>query len=57
MFRIETNLYDLQNDKLAWTGITETTLSSGSAPESEIKPFIELLAYNMEKTKVLPKKK
>ena len=57
VFRIETNLYDLQNDKLAWTGITETTLSSGSAPESEIKPFIELLAYNMEKTKVLPKKK
>jgi len=57
VFRIETNLYDLQNDKLVWSGLTESTLSSGSAPESEIKPFIDLLVYNMEKSKILPKKK
>lgn len=57
VYRIETNMYDLQNDKLAWSGLTETTLSSGSAPETEIKPFIDLIAYNMEKTKVLPKAK
>ena len=57
VFRIETNLYDLQNDKLVWSGLTESTLSSGSAPETEIKPFIDLLVYNMEKSKVLPKSK
>jgi hypothetical protein len=57
VFRIETNLYDVQNDKLMWSGLTETTLSSGSAPDTEIKPFIDLIAYNMEKKKVLPKQK
>ena len=57
VFRIETNLYDLQNDKLVWSGLTESTLSSGSAPETEIKPFIDLIVYNMEKSKILPKKK
>jgi len=57
VFRIETNLYDLQSDKLAWSGLTETTLSSGSAPENEIKPFIDLIVYDMEKHKVLPKQK
>ena len=57
VFRIETNFYDLQNDKLVWSGLTESTLSSGSAPETEIKPFIDLLVYDMEKHKLLPKKK
>jgi hypothetical protein len=57
VFRIETNLYDVQNDKLLWSGLTETTLSSGSAPESEVKPFIDLITYNMEQKKVLPKAK
>jgi hypothetical protein len=57
VFRIETNLYDVQNDKLVWSGLTETTLSSGSAPDTEVKPFIDLIAYNMEKKKVLPKQK
>ena len=57
VFRIETNVYDLQNDKLVWSGLTETTLSSGSAPDSEVKPFIDLIAYNMEKHKILPKAK
>src|SRR5262245_41946843 len=57
VYRIETNLYDVQNDKLVWSGLTETTLSSGSAPDSEVKPFIDLIAYNMEKSKILPKAK
>ena len=57
VFRIETNLYDVQNDKLVWSGLTETTLSSGSAPETEVKPFIDLITYNMEQKKVLPKAK
>ena len=56
VFQIETNLYDLQNDKLTWSGLTETTLSSGSAPETEVRPFIDLLVYEMEKHKVLPKR-
>ena len=57
VYRLETNLYDVQNDKLAWSGLTSSTLSSGSAPESEIQPFIATLAADMEKHKVLPKKK
>jgi len=57
VFRIETNLYDLTGDKLAWSGLTETTLTSGEAPESEIAPFIQMLTYEMERKKVLPKKK
>jgi len=56
VYRIETNLYDVNNDKLVWSGLTETTLSSGSAPESEIKPFIAAITYDMESKKVLPKK-
>jgi hypothetical protein len=57
VFRIETNVYDLQAGKLMWSGLTETTLSSDSAPETEIKPFIALIVADMEKHKVLPKKK
>jgi hypothetical protein len=57
VFRIETNVYDLQNSKLMWSGLTETTLSSDQAPETEIKPFIALIVADMEKHKVLPKKK
>jgi hypothetical protein len=57
VFRIETNFYDLQTDKLAWSGLTESTLTSSEAPESEIKPFIDLLVYDMEKHKILPKQK
>ena len=57
VYRIESNLYDVANDKLAWSGLTETTLSSGDAPESEILPFISAIVYDMEKKKVLPGKK
>src|SRR5262245_19768032 len=56
IFRLETNLYDLANDKLVWSGLTETTLYSGDAPEAEIHPLITALVYDMEKKKVLPKK-
>jgi len=54
VYRIETNLYDAQGDKLIWSGLTETTLISGDAPDSEIAPMIAALSYDMEKHKVLP---
>ena len=54
VYRIETNLYDFANDKLAWSGLTETTISSGDAPANEVKPLIATLVYDMEKHKVLP---
>lgn len=57
VYRLETNLYDLQNDKLAWSGLTESTVMQGDAPESEIRPMIAALTYSMEEKKVLPKKK
>jgi hypothetical protein len=57
VYRIESNLYDVSNDKLAWSGLTETTLSSGDAPETEIQPLMAAIAYDMEKKKVLPGKK
>lgn len=53
VYRIESNLYDVTNDKLAWSGLTETTLSSGDAPENEIHPFIEAIVYDMEKKKII----
>jgi len=56
VYKIETNLYDLQNDKLVWSGLSETTLMSGDAPENEILPLIGQLVYDMEKHKVMPKK-
>jgi hypothetical protein len=54
VYRIETNLYDVTGDKLIWSGLTETTLISGDAPDAEIAPMIATLAYDMEKHKVLP---
>ncbi len=57
VYRIETNMYDVTNDKLAWSGLTETTLSSGDAPENEIHPFIEAIVYDMEKKKIISAKK
>jgi flavin-binding protein dodecin len=56
VYRLETNLYDLQGDKLVWTGITETTLITGDPPQNEIQPLIETLSYEMEKHKVIPKR-
>jgi hypothetical protein len=54
VYRVETNLYDINGDKLIWSGLTETTLISGDAPDSEISPMIATLAYDMEKHKVIP---
>ena len=56
IYRVETNLYDVNNDKLLWSGITESTLSSGQAPTSEVQPVIRLLVNDMEKKKIIPKK-
>jgi hypothetical protein len=54
VFKIESSLYDMAGDKLLWSGLTETTLSSDTAPTSEILPFIDVLTYDMEKHKVIP---
>ena len=56
VYRIETNLYDVTSGKLAWSGITETTLMSGDSPDIEIRPQIAALLYDMEKHKVVPKR-
>jgi hypothetical protein len=56
VFRIETNLYDVEGDKLMWSGLTETTLSTDTAPETEIRPFIATLVADMEAKKVVPKR-
>jgi len=58
VFRLESNLYNLSSGKLAWSGLTETTLMSGDAPDREIQPVVDELIANMLKSKVLtPKKK
>ena len=54
VYRVETNLYDVHGDKLIWSGLTETTLMSSDAPESEIMPLIATLSTAMEHKKVLP---
>jgi hypothetical protein len=54
VYRVETNLYNVENDKLAWSGLTETTLTSGDAPESEMHPLIQTLLTSMEKHHIIP---
>ena len=54
VYRLETNLYDVNGDKLIWSGLTETTLMSGDAPDAEIAPMIAALSMDMERHKVLP---
>jgi hypothetical protein len=56
IYKIETNLYDVETDKLVWSGLTETTLSSGYAPEGEVKPLVTLLLTEMEKKQLMPPK-
>ena len=57
IYKIETNLYDVGTDKLIWSGLTETTLSSGyDTPESEIQPLVSLLIAEMEKKQIMPAK-
>lgn len=54
VYRLETNLYNVDSDKLAWSGLTETTLSSGDAPESEMYPLINTLLMSMQKHNIVP---
>jgi len=54
VYRVETNLYNMTTDKLTWSGLTESTLSSGQAPTGEITPVIAMIANDMQKKKVLP---
>jgi hypothetical protein len=54
VYRVETNLYDVNGDKLIWSGLTETTLLSSDAPDAEIAPMIATLSVSMEQKKVLP---
>jgi len=56
VYKVETNVYDVTNDKLAYSGLTETDLTSGEAPESEIKPVIGVLVLDMEKHQIFPEK-
>jgi len=55
VFRIETNVYDVKNEKLLWSGITETTVAAGESASGEIEPTIVLLVMDMEKHGILPK--
>jgi len=55
VYRLETNLYDLGNERLLWSGLTETTVMLGDSPTDQIVPVIQLLLYDMEKKGVLPK--
>jgi hypothetical protein len=57
VFRLESNLYNLSTEKLAWSGLTETTLMAGDAPDREILPVIDELIAGMSKAKVLPSSK
>jgi len=57
VFRLETNLYDVTNDKHTWSALTQTTISAGEAPETQIKPFVDTIVMDMEKHKILPRGK
>jgi hypothetical protein len=55
IYRIETNLYDVNESKLLWTGLTESTVPQGDSGQGEIQPLIYTLVADMEKKGVLPK--
>jgi hypothetical protein len=56
VYKLETNLYDVTNDKLVYSGLTETEMMAGDQPETEIKPLVSILISDMEKKKIVPKK-
>jgi hypothetical protein len=56
VYKLETNLYDVTNDKLVYSGLTETEMMAGDQPETEIKPLIGILISDMEKKGIVPKK-
>ena len=51
--RIETNLYDLQSDKLAWSGLTESFIDVGTG-QTIIEPLVSILTEDMSKKKLIP---
>jgi hypothetical protein len=55
VFRLETNLYDVKESKLLWSGLTETTVAQGESPQGEIQPVIDALLADMQKKGILPK--
>lgn len=57
VYKLETNLYDLRHEKLMWSGLTETTIIQGDAPQQEIQPVIYTVLADMEKKKALPASK
>jgi len=57
IYRLETTLYDVNAEKLLWTGLTESTLSEGDTPRDQVRPIIAALLTDMEKHRVLPRPK
>jgi len=55
--RLESHLYDLANDRLVWSGVTETVLQPGDRSDDEIRPVIDELLAGMQKSKALPSTK
>lgn len=54
IYRLETNLYDVQGEKLLWTGLTQATLSEGDTPRSKVKTVITAVMDDMARHKLLP---
>src|SRR5262245_12872267 len=52
--RLHTNLYDVQAEKLLWTGLTEATLSEGDTPRDKVKGVILAVMDDMARHKLLP---
>jgi len=50
---LETNLYDLESDKLAWTGLTESFTDVGAGADI-VDPLVDILADDMAKKKLIP---
>lgn len=53
-FRIETCMYDSQNDNLVWSGLSLLSVPRADAPASEVKPHIGALVAGMERHKLVP---
>lgn len=54
VYRLETNLYDVQAEKLLWTGLTEATLSEGDTPRDKVKTVITAVMDEMARRRLLP---
>jgi len=51
VFSIETNLYDLSKEGVAWSAMSQTTISGGH--EGEITDFINAIVYEMKSKQIL----